>query len=98
VQSLKIVHFLGDSSRWRLPAFSVRSLVSFLSDPGDVGDVGDAGVWLRLRRAKSWRLFSKALADGRLELILAEERERAKEGGYMLTDQKLRIAWNAYLA
>ena len=46
----------------------------------------------------SRRLFSKALADGRLELILAEERERAKEGGYMLTDQKLRIAWKACLA
>jgi hypothetical protein len=44
------------------------------------------------------RAFSNALADGRLELILADERERAKEGGYMLTDQKLRIAWKAYLA
>ena len=42
--------------------------------------------------------FRNALADGRLELILAEERERAKEGSYMLMDQKLRIAWKAYLA
>jgi hypothetical protein len=47
--------FFGRFFSLTTACFFVRSLVSFLSDAGDVGDVGDAGVWLRLRRAKSWR-------------------------------------------
>ena len=52
--------FFGRFFSLTTACFFVRSLVSFLSD---AGDVGDAGVWLRLRRAKSWReIPSRALA------------------------------------
>jgi hypothetical protein len=46
--------FFGRFFSLTTACFFVRSLVSFLSD------AGDAGVWLRLRRAMSWREIPSA--------------------------------------
>jgi hypothetical protein len=48
--------FFGRFFSLTTACFFVRSLVSFLSD------AGDAGVWLRLRRAMSWRLCVRSIS------------------------------------